>query len=51
MSPRGEEGFVKWMTGLFVEIKDVKRFKDHPNVKYLDTDVLRTMHKVIEICP
>jgi hypothetical protein len=45
-SQGGHQRFVKWMTGLFVEIKDVKHFKAHPHVMFLDTDVLRSIHKV-----
>jgi hypothetical protein len=46
-SQGGHQRFVKWMTGLFVEIKDVKHFKAHPHVMFLDTDVLRSIHKVV----
>jgi hypothetical protein len=45
-SPGGHQRYVKWMTGLFVEIKDVKHFKAHPQVKFLNTEVLRSIHKV-----
>jgi hypothetical protein len=44
--PDRHKKFVEWMTGLFVEIKEVKQFKSNPNVRYLDTDVLRSIHKV-----
>jgi hypothetical protein len=48
-SQGGHQRFVKWMTGLFVEIKDVKHFKAHPQVKFLNTEVLRSIHKVRQL--
>jgi hypothetical protein len=45
----GIEDFVSWFVKLFSENTHVKKFDIHPDVEFLPSDTVKTMHQILAI--